>query len=411
AGCQAPAPCRAAPAQPAAAVPELPITKPVLPAFNLGNLPKAPVRFVAGFEPGTYRELTAPLCQSLAARNASAANTLADEDRLPGPASGCDAEADQLRRAVRYFTALEFRNQAAAAALERYYQLTGAESRSAIAREAGPILEDVFEKADKAKRENIRYPLDPADIERQRGQLASQLEEAAVAVRAVNIDLRRRLGLTPGSADDRLWPVGSFDIDPQPADPVTAVNAALADRPELRAWRTLQQGLTVNTLPVARDLLRGGAPLAAGVSAPMGGPLARCVTKLLASHSKPDPCAAAELEVRRKQLADVIASRERDVADETRVAVAALNGQTRRVALARDRVDGWQAKLDDAVRLRKAGLPMADLLEAQARLEWLKARSELVAEVMAWHQARVRLRAAMGWLVWETLSEPGERRP
>ena len=50
------------------------------------------------------------------------------------------------------------------------------------------------------------------------------------------------------------------------------------------------------------------------------------------------------------------------------------------------------------------------MVEAQARLEWLKARAELIAEVMAWHQARVRLRAAMGWLVWETMN-PGEWRP
>ena len=39
-------------------------------------------------------------------------------------------------------------------------------------------------------------------------------------------------------------------------------------------------------------------------------------------------------------------------------------------------------------------------------LEWLKARAEAVAEVMAWHTARVRLKAAKGWLAWECLGEP-----
>src|SRR5262245_47885502 len=89
AGCRAPAPCRPAPAAPEAPVPELPVTKPTGPAFDLGNLPKAPVRFAAGFEPGTYRALTPALCQSLAARHAPAANMLADEERLPGPTEGC----------------------------------------------------------------------------------------------------------------------------------------------------------------------------------------------------------------------------------------------------------------------------------------------------------------------------------
>jgi hypothetical protein len=405
AGCRAPTPCRPAPAAPEAPIPELPVTQPAVPAFDLGNLPRAPGRFTAGFEPGTYRELTPALCQLLAVRNASAANLLTDEDRLPGPADGCDAEADRLRRAVRHFTALEYRNQAAGSALERYYQLADAEARSALVREAGPVLNEVFEKADQAKRQNVRYPLDPADVDRQRGQLASQLAEADVAVRAMNIDLRRRMRLPVAADDERLWPVGSFEIDPEPADPVAAVNAALADRPELRGWRALHDGLNLHTLPVARDLLGSAAPLAASVPR---GPLTRCLATL--RRPKPDPYALAELEVRQKQLADVIASRERDVADEARVAAAALTGRTRRVGLTRDRVDGWRVKLDEAERQRKAGVPLADLQEAQMRLEWLKARAELIAEVMAWHQARVRLRAAMGWLVWETL-DPGERRP
>jgi hypothetical protein len=411
AGCRAPAPCRRpAPAEPAAPVPELPLTKPVVAAaFELDNLPKVLVRFTAA-NSVPYRELSEPLCQSLAARNASAANALDDENRMPATAGGCDAEADRLRREVRHYAALESRNQAAEAALDRYFQIADAEVRSAVAREGGPILDALFKKAREAKDAKVRYPLDPDDVDLQRGQLAGQLDQADAGVRAMNVDLRRRLGLSPDPADERLWPVVRSGIDPGPADASRSVNAALADRPELRAWRALQQGLNADTLPVARDLLGGAAPLAAGASG--SGMLARCLAKLNLRRSKADPCADAELEVRRKQLADLIASRERDVADEVRVAVVALDSQTRRVAFARDRVDRWREKLDEAERQLKAGVPLADLQEAQVRLEWLKARAELVAEVMAWHRARVRLKAAMGWLVWETLTDPwcpGER--
>ena len=107
---------------------------------------------------------------------------------------------------------------------------------------------------------------------------------------------------------------------------------------------------------------------------------------------------SAEVEVRRKQLGEWLASRERIIADETRAAAEALNSQTTRLALARDRADSWKAKWDDAVKQQKADLPGAMFAEVSARLDWLKARSEVVAEVMAWHQARVRLSAARGAL-------------
>jgi hypothetical protein len=396
AGCRAPAPpCRAAPATPPAAVPVLPYTRPEVPAFDLSNVPSVPVPSAVG-RGIKYRELTEPLCQSLAARNSSAANTLDDENRVPSTASGCESEAERLRREVRKYTALEFRNQSAAAALDRFVQLADAGARSSVVREAEPVLEELFTKATEAKAAKLRYPLDPADVERQRSVMASQLELADSGIQSLNIDLRRRLGLPPAPPNERLWPTGTFAVDPAPADEAETVKEALANRPELKAWRTVQEGLNANTLPVARELLGGGASVP-GITPPSG-LLGRCIVKLMARRAKPDPCAAAELEVRKKQLADTIESRERDVADEARVAVVTLNSQARRVALARDRVTAWRTKLDDAERQRKAGMPLADLQEAQVRLEWLKARAELVSEVMAWHQARVRLRAAMGWL-------------
>ena len=124
------------------------------------------------------------------------------------------------------------------------------------------------------------------------------------------------------------------------------------------------------------------------------------------NHRGPDPKDVAEVAVRRKQLADLLAARERDIADEARAAVVSLNAQTRRVQLARDRLDARTAQRADAARKRAANQPGAELLESQATLDWLKARAEVVGEVMAWHQARVRLKAAQGWLAWEALGDP-----
>ena len=114
---------------------------------------------------------------------------------------------------------------------------------------------------------------------------------------------------------------------------------------------------------------------------------------------------AAEVEARRKQLREIIEARERAVADEARAAAISLNAQTRKVQLARDRLASWAAQRAEAIKKREAKQPGAELLEAQATLDWLKARAEVVAEVMAWHQARVRLKAAQGWLAWEALGD------
>jgi hypothetical protein len=341
-----------------------------------------------------YRALTEPACQKLAAKNAALANALDDE----GPAQAkCESE-NALRQTVRFYTALELRNRAAADALDRFFQLGSTESGTDLLRQSFPVLDDLIAKAKAAQAANVRFPLAPADLEQQRLQSLSQLEQAEAAIDLLNIDLKRRIGLPPAS--EPLWPSGNFTIDPSLADAETAVNAALADRPELRALRATYANLNADTLPVAREQLRASNPLLGG-----GSPAPRGLALFILKHCGPNTATLTELEVRKKQLAELITSRERDIADETRAAVVSLNSQTRRVQLARDRLDAWTAKLADAKKKRDANQPGAELLEAQLTLELLKAKSEAIGEVAAWHQARIRLKAAQGWLAWECLND------
>jgi len=328
------------------------------------------------------------------------ANPLEEEERLPPPGRKCDAERDQLRRSLRYYTVLELANRSAADALERFYQLAEIEARTDVLRRGFRVIDPLLAKAKNAKSQNIRYPLEPADLERQRSQLLAQLEQAELGSRLVNLDLKRRLGLPSSPPDERLWPSGDFTIDSTPINPDEAATAAVADRPELRGLRALQAGLTPNTLPDVRDLLRAATPLAA--PRPTALKLA-LVTRRLLHRDGPDPAALAELEVRRKQITDFTAERERMDGDEARAAAMALNAQLVRASRARDRMRSWDAEVAEAVKKRNANQPGAELLEAQVRLEWLRAKSELIAEVAACHQARVRLRAAMGWLAWEAI--------
>jgi hypothetical protein len=82
-----------------------------------------------------------------------------------------------------------------------------------------------------------------------------------------------------------------------------------------------------------------------------------------------------------------------------------VNSQRIRATLARDRLLVWDDKLAEAEKKRVAGQPGAELLVPQMQLEVSKARSELASEVAAWHQARIKLKAAQGWLVWEAMQK------
>jgi hypothetical protein len=404
AGCRAPA---AAPVPPRVAVPsvapvaiELPTTRPPVPVLDGKGLPKLAARPSAGSEGKTFLRLTESDCLLLAAAHTGAANALDEENRVPPAAGECSAARGELRRTLRYHAALELRNRAAADALDRYFQLTDAEARADLLRKAFPLIDDLLDRARRAKAAGIRFPLDPADLERQRSEQLSQLEKAELGSRLLNLDLKRRVGRHYEPADERLWPEGAFAIDPAPVEPQEAVNAALADRPELRALRALYHGLTPEMLPDARDYLKAANSLLGTNGPPL--PLRR-LARVLDRNPGPAPATLAEVEVRREQLYDWIAVREREVADEARAAALVLNAQTSRAALARDRLLAREEQLAEAVKKREGNQPGAELQEIQSRLDVLKAKAELAEEVAAWHRAHVKLKSAQGWLAWEAV--------
>ena len=125
---------------------------------------------------------------------------------------------------MRFHAALELRNRAAADALDRFFQLANAEASTDFLRDAFPVLDDLIAKAKAARAADVRFPLDPADLERQRAQTLAQLEQSETGSDLLNIDLKRRLGLPP--AGERLWPSCDFGISTEVVDADAAVNAA-----------------------------------------------------------------------------------------------------------------------------------------------------------------------------------------
>jgi outer membrane protein TolC len=89
----------------------------------------------------------------------------------------------------------------------------------------------------------------------------------------------------------------------------------------------------------------------------------------------------------------MLAERERTVAGEVRQAAHDLNAHRRLAEIARRQAASWKAKVEDLENRGAKGL--ASFAEiASARLEWLKARGDVVAESVAVHVAEVKIRQA-----------------
>jgi hypothetical protein len=383
---------------------DLPLISPAIPVLDARELPKLPPRTMAGPEGLAFRRVRETDCLVRAANNTTAANLLDEENKASTQDRSCDSAKTELRNNLRYHATLELRNRSAADALERFFQLTEIEARADLLRKAFPVIDGLTAKARSAKTADVQFPLDLKDLAKERLQLESQLEQAGLGSRLLDLDLKRRLGLPYQSSDERLWPVGDFAIDPIPFDAELAIKAAMAERPELRGLRAFHQGLTVDTLPDARDLLRLASPFF-GLGSSQAEPRLPWLLQLRLRRKGPDAATLAELELRKKELLEVIAERERAIADETRAAVLTANSQQIRATLARDRVQMWEDKLAEAEKKRAAGQPWAEFLVPQSQLELLKARSELASEVAAWHQARIKVKAAQGWLAWEAMQK------
>jgi outer membrane protein TolC len=105
----------------------------------------------------------------------------------------------------------------------------------------------------------------------------------------------------------------------------------------------------------------------------------------------------AEVAERRRQLQEYHAHRQREVAEDVRQAAQSVRAQMEVIALTRRRVDSWHARVQEVEEKKTKGVDSyAEVTEA--RLEWRRARRELVRETVNLQRAWVRLRQAQGVL-------------
>ncbi len=393
--------------------PELPVVSPTPIEPDYKTLPALDPLTAAADDvappPAGYRGLTEEVCRREAAARAGTAGLFNQENRIPRVELRPRAElrraavkpaADALHREVRVELAAEGRNRAAADALDEFFQLADAEGRGELMRATLPVLDRLRETVRKARAEGVRVPVDPDELDRQRATLLGLIAQADAGARALDIDLKRRVGV-PGRAAERLRPVGEFGVRADPIDVEAGVRLALEGRPDLVALREVYLRLSPDTLPVVRELVRGRLGPGGPAGDAVRGPLVRPLLSLALARARAnrlDAAVLAELAVRRQQLYELIAERERQAADEVRAAAVTLAGEATQVALARWRAEQLATKAAEA----KGKGP---LVELPAELEAYRARAEVVAAVMSWHRARVKLAAAVGVLGGESATD------
>lgn len=382
-----PPPTEPAVAQPTTIEPNLKSLPLIEPGSDGGSV-RPPARGIAEGEvarAAAERALTANLLQT---ESGVPRAVLTDPDGRPLTNSD-----DSLIREIRAMAAAEARNRAAADALVAFFQLADAEGRGDVLRKAVEVLDQLKAAVKVAKAKGAKVPVEADELDRQRAGLLAVLGQADLGAKLLNVDLKRRLGLS-GEAADRLLPAGDFGLFVATPEVGAAVAQALERRPDLQALRTVYLRLDTDTLPAAREYLRALPGLTGLIGAgPPALPVVRRAAerRIAPSLAALDAVLVAEVDARRRQLWRVIEEKERGAADEARATVAAVDEQARQVGLARWRAEQLIGKVAEEKKQGRGAIA-----EQLAEIEALRARADVIAAVMQWHQARVRLNAATG---------------
>lgn len=304
----------------------------------------------------------------------------------------CTVATRALLDEARSYVDATARNTSAGLALDEFFRLADAEGRGKLLRSAVAILDQLRQQTAEAHSQGVIVPVTPDELDSQRATLIGLVQRAESGSELLNISLKRRIGLS-GQMSDRLWPDADFGVTTDPVDVPAAVQTALSNRPDLSLLRLVYIRLNPETLPAVAELLRtrrGGESDTTTDSKAMR----TAIKSTLGRHHQTkaaeiDAVARAQVAIMRQRLADLIASRERQVADEVRSAVVLMESQARQVGLAR-----WRAE-QQATRIAETK-NMGDLAKLAAELESVRARAEVVEAVMSWHQARIRFETACG---------------
>lgn len=355
-----------------------------------------------------YRALSARQGQCLAAA-ASTQGNLLDEERQSAAARAAQhcfkrksGSQSSVKELILTYSALEARNQSAGTALEIYYTLAELEGKWELLQQSLTILDDNLAKTKDLMKQGLRVPVEYEELFRQRIALQDNETRLETGIQKWNGELRRLLGFETGPDEWRFRPTLDFEIAAPPLDIEQAVATGKTRRPQLILLRELQTMLDADSLPMVQGLLTAVNALLGMEEKPKHLLLAALGKCLCHDH--------AEEATSLRQLQEYLAERERIVVTEIRQAARDAQSQLELAVLAGERVRSWHTKILDLESKEAKGLASSgDTLAA--RLEWLKARGDLIKEMSAWHIAHAKLKQAQGVLVEECSSLGTEACP
>jgi outer membrane protein TolC len=392
AGCVAPQHRAACPPAPPAATPAEslpPAERGDLEATLLGASPVSPVQYATS--PRTYRALTPEQCAALAANSSNLAGLYQLEAQTAPNRTHHPTRARCTQQSIMKFVSQEARNRSASAALETYFNLARAEASEDLIGRGLNAVQVAVRKTEDILKEKLRPGVELDVWQRQNYKLQSEQVQARNQVEQLNAQLRVLLGISGSPNSCYVWPQVDTPEPPEVADVEGIVAVALGQRPELRLLRYLIHDLDAETLSAIRPLLQTVSPLLGNRPA-LNHPCL-LVLRLVMPNG---PVREREVTVRRQQLVQLLHERERAVANEVRQAAHDLNAHRRLAALARRQAKSWKDKLDDLEDREAKG--MATFAEiTSARLECLKARGDVVAELVAVRVADVKLKQAQSF--------------
>lgn len=350
-----------------------------------------------------YQAATELEAQCLAAKASSLGNLLEKEaqavkDKTPAFSilrNRKEVRQSELRQAILRLRSLEERNRAAGAALELFYRLADGEGRKNLLQASLTDVAEALRKGQEIAWKGLPLPVELDTLRRQQLDFQSELVQIELGLDQGNGELLRLLGLPREPCTLRIWPLPHNIVCEDPIEPEAAVALGMAHRPQIALLRLLEKNLDRATLPAIKQVL-GSVNSLLGTTTPRQpflqmGPL-REIFRFFGT--------VGELSTRGSQMAQFRQESEKSIVEEIRLEARALEERVHLVALARDRARSWQKKVEELEEKQKKG--MVSFLEILTpRLEYYRARGELVKEVTAWNIARVKLKQEQGLLVDE----------
>ncbi len=372
-----------------------------LPPPDLANLDCKECELLPLPEPTeTYQLLDASTCQCSAATNSAVANMVELERLWAKIVIECDTKAVQenycLDRDLLALHATGLRNNAAASALESFYQLAGLEAQKHYLQQGIDETQRTLSRIDKLRKEGIDLPDGVS-----RGPVAARLHElqdtsAQLDFMRIQLNgqLQKLLGC-PLNETSFYWPKIEWQADFTPVDVDAELAEGLDTRSDLRGLSLVLCKMDKTTLPVARAVL-AYADGTIGTVDPRKGLIhvARCFR-----------CNQHEIPVRCRQLSLFYTDTELLATAEIKSAVFRIVLQQQRTALAQQAVEQRRSQLDELEKTRD--IKNVTIFEiSQARGELYQAESDLIEQVISLELAKVNLRKAKGILAKECGFDP-----